>query len=58
MNKVAITILTIIVLSIAAFCLMYYLTDFGLKKSLIISVGAAVAMILFDVVILNLVRKR
>ncbi len=57
MNNIAITILTIIVLSIAAFCLMYYLTDFNLKKSLIISGGAAIAMILFDVVILNLIKR-
>lgn len=57
MNKTGITILTIIVVSVIVFLFMYYFTDFGLQKSLIISGGAAAAMIIFDVIVLNMIKE-
>jgi hypothetical protein len=58
MNKTLLTIVTIVVLSSVAYLVMYHFIGFEQKKALWISGGAGVAMILFDVVLLNLIRKR
>jgi len=58
MNRIVITIVTVILLSAIGFLLMHYILGWTMKKSLIIAGGAAGAMILFDVIILNLVKRR
>jgi hypothetical protein len=58
MNKTLLTVVTIVVLSSVAYLVMYYFIGFEQKKALWISGGAGVAIILFDVVLLNLIRKR
>ena len=58
MNKTLLTVLAIIVFSILAFVVMHYVIGFTLRKALIISGSAGAAMIFFDVVLLNLIRKR
>ena len=57
MQNAGITILVVIILGAISFLAMYYFTDFGVKKSLVIAGSAAVAMIIFDVVILKLIKK-
>jgi uncharacterized membrane protein len=37
---------------------MYFLTDFGFKKSLFISLFGAVGVLIGDLVILNLARRQ
>lgn len=41
----------ILVISTVALAVLYYLAGFSLKKSLLVSYGAGVAMILFDLVV-------
>jgi hypothetical protein len=57
MNK-TLLVITIIVLSVVAYLVMYHLVGFTQKKSLWISGGAGVAMILFDVALPTLRGKR
>ena len=51
MNRKILVILFIVIFSGLAFLLTYYLIGWTWKKSLIISGGAGVAMIIFDVVL-------
>ncbi len=58
MNKRSLIILTVFVLTIITFFAMYFLTDFGLKKSLFISLFGAVGVLIGDLVILNIARRQ
>jgi hypothetical protein len=58
MNKTLLVLIAIIVVTVVAYLVMYHLIGFSQKKSLWISGGAGVAMILFDVALPNLLRKR
>ncbi len=50
-------IVTILGMSIIAFSLMYFLFDWTLKKSLIISGGAAIAMLIVDSIAFYYIKK-
>ncbi len=58
MNKTAMTIVSTLVLSVVAFLLMRYVLGWEQKKSMIIAFGAAAGMLLVDVVILGLMRRK
>ena len=58
MNKTILALLTIIVLSIVAYVLMFYVIGWTQKKSAIIAFGAAGGMILMDIIIMPLVKSR
>ena len=58
MNRTILTLGTIIILSVIAYLLMMYVLEWTQKKSAIIAFGAGAAMILFDVVLAGMKRKR
>ncbi len=51
-------ILTLLGMSIIAFSLMYFLFNWTLKKSLIISGGAAIAMLIADSIAFYYMQKK
>jgi hypothetical protein len=58
MNKQVVMLVTIIVLSFAAYLLMFYAIGWTQKKSAIIAFGAGGAMIIMEFIIMPLVKRR
>ncbi len=57
MDKTGILILTVVMLGVISFLVMYNFAGFGFKKSLIIAGGASAAMLIFDLIVFKMIKK-